>query len=355
MPASLTPWAPSDREPQEVEKSPNGRYIRYNILLGKGACKRVYKALDTEEGLEVAWNQVDMLGMDRDEEARQHLQEEIRVLQQLKHKNIMTFYAWWYDKNNLHINFITELFTSGSLRQYRKKLKIMSENVLKRWAHQILEGLLYLHGHTPPIVHRDLKCDNIFVNSGTGEVKIGDLGLATVQQTAMSVVGTPEFMAPEVYDESYDERCDIYSFGMCVLELATLEYPYAECHSVPQIFKKVTLGIPPASLSRVSPELREFISLCIAHNPADRPSARELLKHPYLEAVRLSGSESHHCASLPSGGASSGALTSLSNGGPSNGWNTPSGWCGCVGGEVCVCGGVEVCVGWGEWWRCGVY
>eukprot|EP00198_Chlamydomonas_reinhardtii_P002274 XP_001691610.1 WNK protein kinase [Chlamydomonas reinhardtii] len=257
--ASLWPAGPTT-EAEEVETSPSGRYIRYNILLGKGACKRVYKAFDTEAGTEVAWNQVDLLGMDHDEEARQHLYEEIRVLQKLKHKNIMT-------------NFITELFTAGNLRQYRKKLKYMSENVLKRWSHQILEGLLYLHGHVPPIVHRDLKCDNIFVNSATGEVKIGDLGLAT-------------FMAPEVYDESYDERCDIYSFGMCLLELATLEYPYAECHSVPQIFKKVTLGIPPASLQRVSsPELREFIALCIAHNPADRLSARELLKHHYLESV----------------------------------------------------------------------
>ncbi|GIL76292.1 hypothetical protein Vretimale_5827 [Volvox reticuliferus] len=138
---------------------------------------------------------------------------------------------------------------------------------------------------------------------------------------------TPEFMAPEVYDESYDERCDIYSFGMCLLELATLEYPYAECHSVPQIFKKVTLGVPPASLVRVNPDLREFISLCIAHNPDDRPSARELLKHPYLEAVRLTGSDS---ACILSSGASSGALASMSAGGTGSGWNTPSGTLHCA-------------------------
>ncbi|GFR50549.1 hypothetical protein Agub_g12823 [Astrephomene gubernaculifera] len=339
MPTNTAQWSSSDKQPEEVEESPNGRYIRYNILLGKGACKRVYKALDTEEGREVAWNQVELLGMEGDEEARAHLQEEIRVLQQLKHKNIMTFYAWWVDPGQQHINFITELFTAGNLRQYRKKLKIMSENVLKRWAHQILEGLLYLHGHVPPIVHRDLKCDNIFVNSATGQIKIGDLGLATVQQQGMSVVGTPEFMAPEVYDESYDERCDIYSFGMCLLELATQEYPYAECHSVPQIFKKVTLGIPPASLARVSsPELRDFISLCIAHNPADRPSARELLKHPYLEIVRQaaggSSSNGGGGGELTSGGSASSLLaaagSSCGGSGGGTGWNTPSGTLHCA-------------------------
>ncbi|MBA0820532.1 hypothetical protein Gohar_019620, partial [Gossypium harknessii] len=92
---------------------------------------------------------------------------------------------------------------------------------VKSWARQVLAGLIYLHSHDPPIIHRDLKCDNIFINGNQGEVKIGDLGLATVleQSNAKSVIGTPEFMAPELYDESYNELVDIYSFGMCMLEM----------------------------------------------------------------------------------------------------------------------------------------
>jgi len=149
---------------------------------------------------------------------------------------------------------------------------------IKCWARQILQGLAYLHGHRPPIIHRDLKCDNIFVNGNQGEVKIGDLGLAIVMQqpTARSVIGntfsfpkmrrfflshwfceqhsnmllfffvslflkgTPEFMAPELYEEEYTELADIYSFGMSMLEMVTLEYPYNECNNPAQIFKKVT-------------------------------------------------------------------------------------------------------------------
>lgn len=278
-------------EPQEVESSPNGRYVRYNTLLGRGACKRVYKGFDAELGMEVAWNQVELSAADPDDrnavDARTHLFDEIRVLQKLKHKNIMSFCAWWYDDATRCINFITELFTAGTLRQYRKKAKFVTEAVVKRWAHQILEGLLYLHGHVPPIVHRDLKCDNIFINNVTGTVKIGDLGLATVQQQAMSVVGTPEFMAPEVYDETYDSAADVYSFGMCLLELATLEYPYSECHSVPQIFRKVSLGILPAGLERISsPELKDLVRRCIAHDAVQRPTARDLLKDPYFDLSR---------------------------------------------------------------------
>jgi serine/threonine protein kinase len=75
--------------------------------------------------------------------------------------------------------------------RYRKKHKNVDIKAIKNWARQILRGLCYLHGQNPPIIHRDLKCDNILVNGNNGEVKIGDLGLATVMQqpTARSVIG----------------------------------------------------------------------------------------------------------------------------------------------------------------------
>ncbi|XP_038725467.1 serine/threonine-protein kinase WNK8-like isoform X2 [Tripterygium wilfordii] len=192
---------------------------------------------------------------------------------------------------------ITELFTSGSLRQYRKKHKHVDIKAIKNWARQILRGLHYLHSHNPPIIHRDLKCDNIFVNGNNGEVKIGDLGLAAVMQqpTARSVIGTPEFMAPELYDEEYNELVDIYSFGMCILEMVTCEYPYSECRNPAQIYKKVTSGVKPASLSMVSdPQVKDFIEKCLVPAPMRLPAA-ELLKDPFL---RTENSKDLHCESI---------------------------------------------------------
>lgn len=124
------------------------------------------------------------------------------------------------------------------------------------------------------MIHRDLKCDNIFVNGHLSQVKIGDLGLAAILRgsfrahtiigtsldtnikilvnfnlfmlkkinilTCEIISGTPEFMAPELYDENYNELVDVYSFGMCVLEMLTHEYPYSECTNPAQIYKKVT-------------------------------------------------------------------------------------------------------------------
>ncbi|XVF12901.1 hypothetical protein REPUB_Repub08aG0159700 [Reevesia pubescens] len=269
-----------------AEKDPSGRYVRYDEILGKGAFKTVYKGFDEADGIEVAWNQVNIEDVLQTPEQLEKLYSEVHLLKSLKHENIMKFYNSWVDDKNKTINMITELFTSGSLRQYRKKHKNVDLKAIKNWARQILRGLHYLHGHNPPIIHRDLKCDNIFVNGNNGEVKIGDLGLATVMQqpTARSVIGTPEFMAPELYDEEYNELVDIYSFGLCMLEMVTCEYPYNECKNPAQIYKKVTSGIKPASLGKVNdPQVKQFIEKCLL--PASmRLPAVELLKDPFLLA-----------------------------------------------------------------------
>ncbi|XWS50144.1 hypothetical protein CRYUN_Cryun12cG0063700 [Craigia yunnanensis] len=269
-----------------AEKDPSGRYVRYYEILGKGAFKTVYKGFDEADGIEVAWNQVNIEDVLQTSEQLERLYSEVHLLKSLKHENIMKFYNSWVDDKNKTINMITELFTSGSLRQYRKKHKNVDMKAIKNWARQILRGLCYLHSHNPPIIHRDLKCDNIFVNGNNGEVKIGDLGLATVMQqpTARSVIGTPEFMAPELYDEEYNELVDIYSFGLCMLEMVTCEYPYNECKNPAQIFKKVTSGIKPASLGKVNdPQVKQFIEKCLLPVSMRLPAV-ELLKDPFLLA-----------------------------------------------------------------------
>ncbi|KAK3419203.1 hypothetical protein EUGRSUZ_H04933 [Eucalyptus grandis] len=275
-------------DPDVVETDPTYRYIRYRDVLGKGAFKTVYpfyKAFDEVDGIEVAWNQVRIDDVLQSPDDLERLYSEVHLLKSLRHTNIIKFYNSWIDEKNKTVNIITELFTSGSLRQYRKKHKKVDMKAVKGWARQILMGLGFLHSQNPPVMHRDLKCDNIFINGHLGEVKIGDLGLATVmQQTfAKSVIGTPEFMAPEMYDEKYNELADIYSFGMCMLEMVTFEYPYSECRNSAQIYKKVSCGIKPAGLSKVKdPEVKLFIEKCLL--PASqRLSANELLMEPFLQ------------------------------------------------------------------------
>nr|CAD7432621.1 unnamed protein product [Timema monikensis] len=255
---------------------------------------------------------------------RLRFREEAEMLKGLQHPNIVRFYDYWEVTltKRKYIVLVTELMTSGTLKTYLRRFKKINPKVLKSWCRQILKGLSFLHSRTPPIIHRDLKCDNIFITGTTGSVKIGDLGLATLKNRsfAKSVIGppckplgttrpsvitsqvhavpgslshpgcfprtsahlpqiapsmfpqiqyihglpepksilwdltsilrqdnyhafgssgTPEFMAPEMYEEHYDESVDVYAFGMCMLEMATSEYPYSECTGPAQIYKKV--------------------------------------------------------------------------------------------------------------------
>jgi len=274
-----------DREPF-VEVDPTVRYGRYEDVLGRGCMKTVYRAFDQEDGIEVAWNKVSLQNLD--DISIQRIYSEIRLLKSLRNENIITLYNAWLDKKTGHVNFITEVCTSGTLRQYRQKHRHVSMKAVKNWARQILGGLHYLHNHMPCIIHRDLNCSNIFVNGNTGILKIGDLGLAVTvgnDHAAHTIIGTPEFMAPELYEEDYNELIDVYSFGMCLLEMVTLEIPYRECRSITQIYKKVSSGIRPAALEKVTnQETRRFIEKCLALTSV-RPSAAELLMDPFFRGV----------------------------------------------------------------------
>ncbi|KAH9303217.1 hypothetical protein KI387_014800, partial [Taxus chinensis] len=273
-------------ESEFLEVDPTARYGRYNEVLGKGASKTVYRAFDEIDGIEVAWNQVKVKDVLQAPEDLERLYSEVHLLKTLNHRNIIKFYSSWVDTKSRNINFVTEMFTSGTLRQFRQKHKRVDIRAVKNWSRQILRGLLYLHSHDPPIIHRDLKCDNIFINGNQGEVKIGDLGLAAIlrkSHSAHSIIGTPEFMAPELYDEEYNELVDIYAFGMCLLEMLTFEYPYSECSNPAQIYKKVTSGKKPACLYKVKdPEVRQFVEKCLA-TVSRRLPARELLMDPFLQ------------------------------------------------------------------------
>ncbi|KAM6977825.1 serine/threonine-protein kinase WNK2 [Aplochiton taeniatus] len=274
-----------EAEMKAVSTSPGGRFLKFDIELGRGSFKTVYKGLDTETWVEVAWCELQDRKLTKME--RQRFKEEAEMLKGLQHPNIVRFYDFWESpvKGKKCIVLVTELMTSGTLKTYLKRFKVMKPKVLRSWCRQILKGLHFLHTRDPPIIHRDLKCDNIFITGPTGSVKIGDLGLATLKRAsfAKSVIGTPEFMAPEMYEEHYDEAVDVYAFGMCMLEMATSEYPYSECQNAAQIYRKVTSGVKPASYNKVvDPEIKEIIGECICQKKEERYSIKDLLNHAFF-------------------------------------------------------------------------
>jgi len=126
-----------------AETSPSGRFKRFNEVLGQGAYKIVYRGVDHDTGREIAWSVISLSRLPKSERPR--IKSEIKIIKELHHKNIITFINAWLCKETEQINFITEMITGGSLRQYLKKMGNPKLKVIKKWCHEILSGIHYLH------------------------------------------------------------------------------------------------------------------------------------------------------------------------------------------------------------------
>ena len=273
-----------DIERKIVEESPKGRFQRFEEELGSGSQKKVYLAYDTDTGREVAWNSV--IVNITDDESIQKIKAEIEILKPLKHPNIINFIYCFFNDSKNEIVFITELFSGGSLSKYLLEFKYPRLRLVKLWCQEILKGLKYLHEYKPPIIHRDIKCENIFINKNTGEVKIGDLGLSIIlkdTEYADQFCGTIEYCSPEVYQKKYGVKSDIYSFGISMMEMITGEKPYSECKGqIMVVCNKVKNRILPECFKKIKNEkVKEFINKCLKPEE-ERPSADELLHDPFL-------------------------------------------------------------------------
>ncbi|XP_062406443.1 nuclear receptor-binding protein [Sardina pilchardus] len=292
----------SEDESEILEESPCGRWQKRREEVNQRnvpGIDNAYLAMDTEEGVEVVWNEVMF-----SERKNFKLQEEkvkavFDNLIQLEHLNIVKFHKYWADvkENRARVIFITEYMSSGSLKQFLKKTKknhkTMNEKAWKRWCTQILSALSYLHSCDPPIIHGNLTCDTIFIQHN-GLIKIGSVAPDTINnhvKTCREEQKSLHFFAPE-YGAVADvtTAVDIYSFGMCALEMAVLEIQSnGESSYVSQD------AINSAIQSLEDPLQREFIQKCLEMDPAKRPTARELLFHQALFEVPLLKLLAAHC------------------------------------------------------------
>jgi WNK lysine deficient protein kinase len=263
-----------------IESSPNEKYIKLNELIGQGAYKIVHKGIDTYTGMEIAWNTINVSILPESEKKR--ITEEIEVLKECSNKNIniLNMYNHWYDQIQNNVIIITQYCPSGNIREFLNKNQQIRLCVIKKWLKQILSAIGFLHSKN--IIHRDIKLPNIFLKDGNSI--LGDMGLAKRQkELTFSPIGTPEYMAPEIYDEKYDEKIDIYSFGLCILELITGEIPYNEYSNITKLWKAVTNNIKPKSILKVkNNDAISIINKCIDNNKNKRPCIKNILNSPFF-------------------------------------------------------------------------
>ncbi|BES95680.1 protein kinase activity [Nesidiocoris tenuis] len=247
-----------------------------------------YLAMDSEEGFEVVWNEVQFSERKNFKAQEAKIRLVFENLIQLEHPNIVKFHKYWTDTHNEkpRVIFITEYMSSGSLKQFLKRtkrnVKKLPLQAWKRWSTQILSALNYLHSCSPPIVHGNLTCDTIFIQHN-GLVKIGSVAPDTIHhhvKTCREKMKNMHFIAPD-YSADPTPAVDIYAFGMCALEMAALEIQGNGDSGTLVTEEHIKRTIE----SLDDPAQKDLITKCLSRDGDQRPTARELLFHPVLFEV----------------------------------------------------------------------
>ncbi|OMO61224.1 hypothetical protein CCACVL1_23655 [Corchorus capsularis] len=281
------PPAPPALPPIKKTDAPPIRW-RKGELIGSGAFGRVYMGMNLDSGELLAVKQVLIAANASKEKTQAHireLEEEVKLLQNLSHPNIVRYLGTAREDDSL--NILLEFVPGGSISSLLGKFGAFPEAVVRMYTKQLLLGLEYLHKNR--IVHRDIKGANILVDN-KGCIKLADFGaskkvveLATING-AKSMKGTPYWMAPEVILQTgHSFSADIWSVGCTVIEMATGKPPWSQqFQEVAALFHIGTTKSHPPIPEHLSFEAKDFLLKCLQKEPGFRPSASELLQHPFV-------------------------------------------------------------------------
>ena len=242
--------------------------------LGKGSFSVVKKVRRKADGQVYALKLIQFESLKT--RAKENALNEIRILASVTHPNVIAYKEAFVDSRQLCI--VMEHAAQGDLlqqiqRRARSK-NYFTEAEVWRVFEQALTGLYALH--SLEILHRDIKCANILV-SADDTIKLGDLNVSKVAAQAHTQTGTPCYLAPEVWDgHKYDQKCDVWSLGVSIYELASLDLPF-KGRSMKDVYQRVTAGVYPSLPPRFSDDLAVVLHRMLQVDPRRRASCVDLL------------------------------------------------------------------------------
>ncbi|KAJ4825932.1 Mitogen-activated protein kinase kinase kinase 3 [Turnera subulata] len=283
-PASPTsPSSSSSSRTNGVPESCTPSKWKKGKLLGRGTFGHVYLGFNSGSGQMCAIKEVRVVSDDQtSRECLKQLNQEINLLSQLSHPNIVRYYGSELSEETLSVYL--EYVSGGSIHKLLQEYGAFKEQVIQNYTRQIVSGLAYLHGRNT--VHRDIKGANILVDPN-GDIKLVDFGMAkhiTTCSSMLSFKGSPYWMAPEVVmnTNGYSLAVDIWSLGCTILEMATSKPPWSQYEGVAAIFKIGNSKDIPEIPDYLSNDAKNFVKQCLQRDPSARPSASQLLDHPFI-------------------------------------------------------------------------
>ncbi|KAL7565261.1 hypothetical protein ACA910_014555 [Epithemia clementina (nom. ined.)] len=314
-----------DETEQTVRRWPDKIYRRSKSVrpgkwtlgskIGSGAFGMVHVGMNTETGSLMAIKSIKM-----DTAALKDLRREIELMKSIKHVNIVQYFGCQQDRGYLRI--FQEWVAGGSVTELLSKFGAFTLDVIQSYLFQIMAGLSYLHKNN--IMHRDIKGSNILVTND-GVVKLADFGasrkmvqLQSDLMMSLTMRGTPYFMAPEVFEEKYSTKADIWGVGCVAYQMVTGYPPWKKMNFTNPVslfnYIKSRQSPPEFELNEACAgtetqrlHFRVMLNKCFAFNPLDRPTADTLLHHPFFFASsgncfveQRSFSEDHTAAAVDS-------------------------------------------------------
>lgn len=254
---------------------PNTLYSKIKKV-GQGASGNVYVAKTLSTGQRVAIKTMDLAQQPR----KELIVNEILVMKESQHPNIVNFLDSYLVKNN-ELWVIMEYMEGGALTDIIDNNNLLEEDQIAAICNETCKGLEHLHAQS--IIHRDIKSDNVLLNSA-GQVKITDFGfcakLTDQKSKRATMVGTPYWMAPEVVKQKeYGAKVDIWSLGIMAIEMIENEPPYLDEEPLKALYLIATNGTPTLKKpEKLSKELKGFLAVCLCADVKSRASADELLQ-----------------------------------------------------------------------------
>ena len=277
-------------------------YILYKKI-GKGSYGEVFLTQKENDPKKYATKKIDISKFST-KDAYKYLNNEIKIMKQLDHENIIKLYEFLNTGRNIYL--VMDYINGGSLSDFLSEYKLKTgkpfpQKAIQHFVKQIVQALIHIHSKN--IIHRDIKLDNILVNFPSkddkenldyskGQIKIIDFGLSTQANLAKSAVGSPLYMDPIILEKykkaggmekfkSYDKKADIWSLGVITYEMLTGENLF-KAVNIDDLIQKVEKGDYSLEVKNLTNEIISFLNCMLQKDPNKRLPATELAKHQFL-------------------------------------------------------------------------